>query len=230
MKKIAIIPAKSNSVRIPNKNIKKFCGVPMIVHTINHCIKSKIFDEIIVSTDSKRIAKVAEKAGANVPFLRPKKLTYDNSKLLDVCKHALKKVNKKNDIEYFCIVWATSPLRKPKDLRNSFSYLHKGYDGVFSATEYSFSPFCALTKSPDGRWKPILKKYMWKSANELPEVITDNGSFAWVRLSSFNKENVWMPKKSYPYFIPRIRSVDINTIDDWKIAEMIYKSSNKNYK
>jgi|TARA_B100001964_G_C13819209_1_gene416549 N-acylneuraminate cytidylyltransferase len=124
--KIAIIPARSRSKRIKNKNIKNFHGKPIISYAIK-CVKdSKLFDKILVSSDSKKIIKIAKKYGAEAPFVRPSYISRDSSLTIDVIKHAIKWLIKNgNKINFVCCVYPTSPLMVPQDLRNSFKIIKK---------------------------------------------------------------------------------------------------------
>ncbi len=123
---IAIIPARKNSKRIKNKNIKSFFGKPVISYAIKCAIKSKLFNKIIVSTDSQKILKIAKKFGADVPFLRPKKLSSDKAITIDVIKHSIKWLNKKNiKPNYICCIYPATPLLQHKDLKKSYSIIKK---------------------------------------------------------------------------------------------------------
>ena len=120
---ICIIPARGGSKRIPHKNIKKFNGKPIIAYSIEAAIKSKCFDEVVVSTDDDQISEVAKKYGASVPFVRPKKLSNDFTETLPVIKHAIKFLNKDKPIKYVCCLYATAPFIQPEVIKNAFDVL-----------------------------------------------------------------------------------------------------------
>lgn len=137
--KIAVIPARKNSKRIKNKNIKSFFGKPIISYAIKCAIKSKLFDKIIVSTDSVKIAKISKKFGAIAPFLRPKKLSSDTAFTIDVIKHTLNWLYNKNiKPDYVCCIYPTTPLLKPQDLKKSYSIIKQNkFDFIVSSAKYS---------------------------------------------------------------------------------------------
>ena len=137
--KIAIIPARKNSKRIKNKNIKMFVGKPIISYAIKCAKEANMFEKIIVSTDCKKIAKISKKYGAEVPFLRPKKISTDSAKTIDVIKHAINWLNKnKINPKYICCIYPTTPLLKPTDLKKSFLKLNeKKCDFIVPSVKYS---------------------------------------------------------------------------------------------
>lgn len=121
---IAVIPARGGSKGLPGKNIKELCGKPLIVYTIETALKSKIFDKVIVSTDSLEIAEIAKKAGAEIPFLRPKELATDTADSMDVLIHAIKFLEEKGEkFDYIMKLQPTSPLRTEEDIRKSVKLL-----------------------------------------------------------------------------------------------------------
>ena len=135
---IAIIPARGGSKRIKGKNIKKFLGKPIISYAIKCAKKAKIFDKIIVSSDNEEIIKVANKFGAETPFVRPKNISKDSTPTIDVIKHAIKWIQKNgNKPKFICCIYATTPLMKPEDLKNSFKAINnKSF--VIAASKYSY--------------------------------------------------------------------------------------------
>ena len=137
---IAVIPARGGSKRIPGKNIKEFCGKSIICYSIEAALKSKIFDKIIVSTDDDQIAKISFQAGAEVPFIRPKEISDDNSVISEVLIHAIQHFNKKGNVDNVCCIYATAPFIRSKDIIRGYEKL-KSKDSiqfVLSATSYAF--------------------------------------------------------------------------------------------
>ena len=145
---VAIVPARANSKRIPGKNIKKFNGKPIIVNTIEKLKKSKIFDRIIVSTDSKKIARIAVKCGAEIPFKRSKVLSNDTTHATAVISDCVKFLIKENyKFDYVCCVYAPNPFLQIADLKKGFYKIKsKKYNYVFSATLYQFPYFLRSLK------------------------------------------------------------------------------------
>ena len=150
---VAIIPARSGSKRIPNKNIKNFHGRPLISYSIEVAIQSKLFDKIIVSTDSEEIAKVAKKYGAEVPFFRPKKLSDDFTPTSPVIFHTLDWLRQKNiKVDYACCIYATCPLLDAKFLKQGFKIIKtQNTKSVFSVTNFEFPIFRGLKIDDKGK-------------------------------------------------------------------------------
>ena len=228
MSTAAIIPVKGHSSRLPGKNIRVFHGKPMFMHSVDHARISGLFDEIVVSTESNEVAKICETYNVKPPFMRPQHLASDSADLADVCVHVLDQMEARG--RYFdsvCLLWATSPLRIPDDLIQSYSMLSEDVPGVFAATQYDLSPACALTQNEFGRWVPAFPELMWKTSQELPEFLVDSGSFAWVKSRALRETGSWMPPGSIPYAMPRSRSVDIDTPEDWEYADYLYAQKMK---
>ena len=140
---ICIIPARSGSKRIPNKNIIKFYGKPIILYAIKKTLKTKLFKQIYVSTDSSKIKKIAENFGANVPFIRSRKLSGDKVPIKDVIVNFLQKLTiVKNNIDFHCVVFPMTPLLDPNDLVKAYKRLKKNLkaDGISCVTKYDTHP------------------------------------------------------------------------------------------
>ena len=138
--KLAIIPARGGSKRIPRKNIKLFCGKPMIAYTIETAIKAACFDKIIVSTDDLEIAEIAQEFGAETPFLRPDHLSDDHTGTIPVIAHAVDWINQNiNEVNFACCLYATAPFIQPDSILHGFSKLREqATDYAFTVTSYSF--------------------------------------------------------------------------------------------
>ena len=218
---LAIIPAKKISKRLPNKNTKLLGGKPLIAHTIEAAIKSKQITRVIVTTDCPKIAKISKKYGAEVPFLRPKRLTTNQSGKLEVCKHVINFLVKKEgiNISSFVVLQPTSPLRLVKDINEAIKIFKKRKaDSVVS--------FC---KTKPLEWHRYFRKdgsfYSNKKKNTIsnPSNKTNylvNGSIYIFRTSFINK-NITYNKKSFSYVMPRERSIDIDDIDDLENARYL---------
>ena len=224
---ICIIPARSDSKRIKNKNIKHFCGKPIISYAIRLAISSGLFKRIVVSTDSHKISKIAKKYGAEVPFLRSKKLANDFSPVSDVLIDCIKNISSQATKYHFCL-YPTTTLILKKDLINSFKKIQKiDFDRLYSVSEYDSSPHRALRFSGKNRIEFNSKKFALSRVQDLPKLCRDVGSFSIHRTKSLLKYKRKVLKKTTYYFIDKYRSIDIDTESDFKFAEFIFKYINK---
>lgn len=226
IKKIAIIPARSGSKRIKNKNIKDFCGRPIITYSIKAALNSKIFDEIMVSTDSKKIAAIAEKSGARVPFFRSKKNSDDMAIIADVIKEVLYNYKKNNiSFDYFCCIYATSPLIKIKNIKKSFSLINSSKKSliVLPVVKYSYPIQRSLKIEKDNRIEMNWPENYKKRSQDLAPFYHDAGQFFWGRSNEFIKTKKIFTKNTQAIIVPESEVQDIDTYEDWKIAEFKYK-------
>lgn len=223
-KSIAIIPARGGSKRIPRKNIKAFYGKPLIAYSIQAANESKLFDRIIVTTDDEEIANIAKKYGADVPFIRPKELSDDFTGTGDVVKHALKWLKAEGEVfEYVCTIYATAPLLQSK-------YLIEGYNALknstainaFSATSMPFPIQRTFKVNDEGRCEMFTPEYYMARSQDLEEAYQDAGQFYWTKANQHTDE-VMFGKDSIPIILPRHLVQDIDTMEDWQRAEIIYK-------
>lgn len=218
---ICIIPARSGSKRIKNKNIIDFCGKPLISYSIQIAIKSRLFDRIIVSTDSVKIAKISIKYGAEVPFLRSKKLADDYTGTNDVIRDAINKIGSNNVKYHFCI-YPTAPLIEAEDLIKAFNKIkQKNYDLLIATNTYNSNPLRSFRITKDKisfKWRVFAKK----RSQDLEDLIHDSGTFYIYKTKKFLKFKK-MPKATSFYNIDKFRSVDINNLQDLKFAEFLYK-------
>lgn len=221
---VAIIPARGGSKRIHNKNIKSFAGKPIIAYSIQAARQSNLFDRIIVSTDSKQIAEIAKKYGAEVPFLRPAELSDDYTATAPVIVHALKWMQQNNfTTESFCCIYATAPFLKIKYLKRGLILLKK-FDAAtsFSVTSFPFSIERALKIEPSRRVRMVWPEYETKRSNDLPERYHDAGQFYWGNTIKFLEEKRLYTSNSMPVILPRHRVIDIDTLEDWETAEKMF--------
>ena len=223
---LAIIPARAGSKRIPGKNYKKFNGEPVIINTIKKLKKSKLFDRIIVSTDSKKIAKISKKYGAEVPFLRPKLLSNDHISITSVISHAVKFLIKEGyNFDYVCCVYAPNPFLKISDLKKGLGKIRsKKFNYVFSATPFKFPFFRSFTISNNKNIKMLFKKNFNKRSQDLKQIMCDAGQFYWAHKKTWLYKRVIFKKNNDVIMIPKWRYHDIDTKDDWKYAESIHKT------
>ena len=223
---ICIIPARGGSKRIKNKNIKKFFGKPIIYYSIIAAKNSKCFDKVIVSTENKNIAKIAKKYGAEVPFLRPKKFASDKMPLRPVIKNSLENIIKKiGKPKYVCYIAATTPLIRVSDIKKGFKKIKKKNVKItFSITEYDYPIQRGLKLNKNGSIKIINKKYRYSHSQELEKCYHDAGQFYWAKTNSILNNIPTLSNNSLPIIIPNYRVVDIDNKNDWKKAEIAFKS------
>ncbi len=227
---IAVIPARSGSKGIPEKNIKPLAGKPLIAYTIEEAKKSKIFDKIIVSTDSEKIAKIAKDYGAEVPFLRPVELATDSSDSMDVVIHAIEFLEKNNKFfNYVMKLQPTSPLRKDFDIIEAAKLaIEKNANSVISVSECKNHPLWAGILEKDRRMDNFLKDEIKnKNRQELPKYYELNGMIFLAKIEKLLETRDWYMKNSYALIVDKNRSVDIDDIIDFKLAEIIIKEMNK---
>jgi N-acylneuraminate cytidylyltransferase/CMP-N,N'-diacetyllegionaminic acid synthase len=221
---LALITARGGSKGIPGKNIKKFCAKPMVYWTIKEALKCKYIDELVVSTDSKKIAAICEKYGAGAPFLRPGKFSKDNSNSIEVAMHAvdfLKAKGKSFDI--LLLLQPTSPLRVVEDMNKSLELLfRKNAKAVISVTEAFTTPLWMNTLPKNGSMKDFLPKMLInKSRQSLKPYYQLNGAIFLGFIDYVRKNNTFFGSKTYAYIMPKARSVDIDDILDFKFAQTL---------
>ncbi len=223
MKKIAIIPARIGSKRIPKKNIKNFLGKPIIAYTISAAKKSNLFDEIIVSTDHKSIADISIKYGAKVPFLRSKKNSSDFASTYDVLIEVLNKYKEK-EFEYGCCLYPAAPLIT-KNLINECYNKIVGYhwDTVFPIVEYGHPIDRALCFDKNKKIKFINPINSLKRTQDLEKKFHDSGQFYWFNIQKLRENKELISKNSTGVIVSKNKVQDIDNLDDWKLAELKYK-------
>ena len=221
-KVIAIIPARGRSKRIPGKNYKKFNGSPIIVNTIRKLKESKIFDRIIVSTDSKKIANISKKMGAEIPFIRSKFLSNDYASTLSVVSNCVRFLcNQGHEFDYVCCVYAPNPFLQINDLKKGLNKIKKNkYNYVLSVINFQFPFFRSFTYSRSQGIKMLISKNLNKRSQDLKEIICDAGQFYWGNKKSWIHEKKLFSKESGIIKIPTWRYHDIDTAENWKRAEI----------
>jgi pseudaminic acid cytidylyltransferase len=218
MKTLALIPARGGSKRIPHKNIKPFLGKPIIAYSIEVAKKSGLFDEIIVSTDDKKIAEVAIQYGASVPFMRSKKTSDDHTPLNDVFLEVINKYKELGkEFDYTCMILPTAPFITVENLK-------KGFDLLTNSTFYSVRPIVkfdfpiqrAFRLKENGEVEPMFPEFFPKRSQDLEPSYHDAGQFYWI------KEDKGIIENQGGFEISSNFAQDIDTTEDWEIAEMKY--------
>lgn len=222
--RIAVIPARGGSKRIPRKNIKEFCGKPMMAWSIESAKASGLFDHIIVSTDDVEIAEIAKKWGAEVPFLRPAALSDDHTSTIDVIAHATKwALNQDWSVSAVCCIYATAPFIQIDDLNKGLQALESGdWAYAFSVTEFASPIFRSFHKRPEGGIQMFFPEHFLTRSQDLPLALHDAGQFYWGKPSSWMDGKKIFDPHSIPVMIPRWRVQDIDNQDDWIKAELYF--------
>lgn len=221
--KVAVIPARGGSKRIPRKNIKPFCGKPMIAWPILAAKQSELFEHIIVSTDDPEISEVARHWGAEVPFVRPAELANDYAGTTEVIAHATQwMLDQGWPIAAVCCIYATAPLIHLDDLKRGVAILESGdWEYAFSVTEFAAPIFRSFQERPEGGVEMFFPEHFLARSQDLPMALHDAGQFYWGRPSAWLEIKRLFERHSAPVRIPRWRVQDIDTKDDWIRAEMI---------
>ena len=221
---IAIIPARIGSKRIKYKNIKKFQKKPIIYWSIKVAKDSGVFDKIIVSTDSPKIAKIARKYGAETPFLRPKNLSNDYANTDKVIQHAVSWLcKKKNKLKYICCIYPTAPFLTKKVIRKGLNLLIKKKKlFTFTVTPFQHPIERALKINKNLEVTPISKNNEKKRSQKFKTLYHDIGQMYWGTYDAFLKNKKIFSHNSAVIKVPGYLAHDINTIDEWKKAELVY--------
>ena len=224
--KVAVIPARGGSKRIPRKNIKEFCGKPMIAYSIEAALHSGCFDKIIVSTDDSEIAQVAKSYGAEVPFIRPKELSNDYTGTIPVIRHAIEwLVEQGVDANLVCCLYATAPFVTAEYLQQGLQQLEETNAAyAFTVTSYAFPIQRAIKLNPELGVEMFDTNNFNTRSQDLEEAWHDAGQFYWGRVGAWLSEKIIFGADSTPVILPRHRVQDIDTPEDWERAEWLFKA------
>jgi pseudaminic acid cytidylyltransferase len=228
---LAVIPARGGSKRIPGKNIRPFCGRPIIEYSIHAALQSGIFDRVVVSTDCEQIAEVARRSGAEVPFTRPAELSDEFSTTTPVIQHAINEVMLAgNVVKYACCIYGTAPFVSAKDIGDGLKKLKAHATAEFSlpVTTFPYAIFRSLRMTGDDHCEMFYPEHQTTRSQDLPEAWHDAGQFYWA------SEPVWrglnggiLSAKLVGVPIPRHRVQDIDTPEDWRRAELMFELLSK---
>lgn len=221
--KIAVIPARGGSKRIPRKNIKLFCGKPMIAWSIEAAKNSDLFDRIIVSTDDVEIAEVAKQCGAEVPFMRPDELSNDHAGTTEVIAHATQwALGQGSDVDAVCCIYATAPFIQVDDLKRGLAALESGeWAYAFTVTDFAAPIFRSFRQTDEGGIEMFFPEHFPTRSQDLPVALHDAGQFYWGRPTAWLEGKRIFDRRSKPVLVPRWRVQDIDTPDDWVRAEIL---------
>ena len=219
MSTIAIITARGGSKRIPRKNIKEFMGKPMLAYAVEAALNSKIFDEVMVSTDDNEIAQIAQKYGANVPFMRSEKTANDYATTADVLKEVKDEYKKRGkEFEETCCIYPCVPFLTGKILKEAYeTFKTSGMSALTPVVKYSFPIQRAFKINPNGCLEYREPVNASKRSQDLEPMYHDVGMFY------FSSTKSELKMGCVPYIMDENVIQDIDTLDDWKLAEMKYK-------
>ncbi len=226
--KIAVITARGGSKRIPRKNIKEFCGKPILAYSIEAALKSGIFDEVMISTEDDEIADLAIKYGAKFPFRRSENTAGDHAMTIDVMAEVVEQY-KKIDIapDIVCCIYPTAPfVTAEKLIKASEIFESTGSDSVIPVVKFSFPPqrcFVINGNYIDFKWP----ENEFVRSQDLEPYYHDAGQFYYMRTDVMMREHTLVPKKTAPLILDEMEVQDIDNMDDWEIAEIKYKAMRK---
>ncbi|MBN2646273.1 MAG: pseudaminic acid cytidylyltransferase [Thiotrichales bacterium] len=223
--KVCVIPARGGSKRIPRKNIKPFCGQPMIAYSIQAALNSACFDAVIVSTDDAEIAEVALQFGAQVPFMRPAELANDYAGTLPVIKHAVDWLAQNNQAaDEVCCLYATAPFVQPEMLQKAWQQKQQtNAHYCFSVTAYASPIQRALSIRNDGRVEMFFPDQFNQRSQDLQPAYHDAGQFYWGDAQAWQQQLPLFSAQASAFVLPRHRVQDIDTPEDWLSAELMFQ-------
>jgi pseudaminic acid cytidylyltransferase len=223
--RLCVIPARGGSKRIPRKNIKRFCGQAMIGYSIKAALDSRCFDQVIVSTDDAEIAEVAKSFGASVPFVRPDELANDYTGTAPVIKHAIEWFDDQGQSpSEVCCLYATAPFVQANAIRKAYNQMkQEQVDYCFTVTSFAFPIQRAIKVTTANKIEMFYPKHLETRSQDLEESYHDAGQFYWGKAEAFKQQKPVFSKDASPYILPRYLVQDIDTLEDWARAEIMYK-------
>jgi N-acylneuraminate cytidylyltransferase len=222
---VAIIPARGGSKRIPRKNIREFCGHPMIVWSIKAAKECGLFERVIVSTDDEEIARTATREGAEAPFMRPAELANDHAGTLPVIRHAVEWLARDGTpASHACCIYATAPFLRAEDLISARAMLDDGTpDFVFSITRFAFPIQRALRLDASNTLSMFWPEHELTRSQDLPAAYHDAGQFYWGTARAWLENDRIYSSRCCGYELPEELVQDIDTEEDWRVAEMKFR-------
>ena len=228
MDNIAIITARGGSKRIPKKNIREFCGRPIIEYSIRAALESKLFNEVMVSTDSEEIAKISKQCGASVPFFRSAQNSNDYAITADVINEVIieyEKLGKRFDT--LCCIYPTAPFVTARKLSDAYNEMKKsGADSTMTVVRFSYPPQRAVVIR-NGKIEFQYPEYYRTRSQDLEPIYHDCGQFYFCNVDAFKKYKTMITPNCVPFVVSEEEVQDIDNISDWNIAEMKYNASRK---
>jgi N-acylneuraminate cytidylyltransferase len=224
---LAVIPARAGSRRLPGKNIRDLLGRPAIAWSIDAALDSGVFARVLVTTDSEEIAAVARAAGADVPFLRSATLADDLTPVSAATADALDRVDAAGAFELVAQLMANCPLRTAADIRDSHrQFVESGADAQLSVTRFGWqNPWWSFTRDTAFMLQPVFPDRVTARSQDLPELFCPTGAVWWARAAVLRKDRTFHVAGRTGWEIPWQRAVDIDTEDDWQMAEQLLAST-----
>ena len=234
MNRVAIIPARGGSKRLPRKNVMPVLGKPMLAYPVQAALQSGMFERVIVSTEDEEIREAALEAGAEV-LERPNELARDRARVVDVCENVLEILGKDNALpDYFCCIYATAIFITPDDLKKSFQLFEQEPtpDVVMGVSDFNLHPVQAL-EHKDGFLTPKWPEYLGMQSQFHPRLVASNGTLYWAGTSYFEQNPNFYCSRLKGYKIPKLRAIDLDTQEDLEFARIVAenlfgKSRNEN--
>ena len=226
-KRLAMITARGGSKRIPRKNIKEFCGKPILFYSIEAALNSGVFDEVMVSTDDEEIAELAKKAGATVPFMRSSETANDYASTDEVIMEVLKEYEKLGEhFDSFCCIYPTAPFITGERLKEAMELLEEA-DSVMPVVPFSYPPQRGLIVNDAGYVARQFPEYATARSQDLQKIYHDCGQFYACKTIPFMEAGTTDVEKLVPLVLSEMEVQDIDTLEDWEIAEIKYLRRNK---
>lgn len=228
MSNLALITARGGSKRIPKKNIKEFCGKPIIAYSIKSALESGLFDEVMVSTDSEEIAAIARQYGASVPFMRSGETANDYASTIDVCREVLRCYEEiGRTFDYFCCLYPTAPFVTPDKLKEAFALLSNPETtplSVFPVTAFSYPPQRGLYVNEKNQTSWVCPEHQFTRSQDLPKIYHDCGQFYFINMELFRQNGyVDVDETTQAIIMGENEVQDIDTPEDWTLAELKYR-------
>lgn len=225
MNSVCIITARGGSKRIPRKNVREFCGKPMLAYSIEAAVASAIFDVVMVSTDDDEIADVAREYGAEVPFMRSEATSNDFATTADVLCEVLSEYDKRGTkFDTMCCLYPTAPFVQVSELKEASGMIEAGASSVIPVTSFDFPPLRGFRVAEDGSLEYAFPEYAQTRSQDLPEMVHDCGRFYFAKVASFLESGSFITDKTKSLRIPSRLVQDIDTPEDWEMAEQKYRA------
>lgn len=222
---IAVITARGGSKRIPHKNIKPFCGKPILAYSIEAAIQSGVFDEVMISTEDDEIAEIAQSYGAAFPFRRSEKTAGDHAMTIDVMTEVVESYQKKGiHPEMVCCIYPTAPFVTAEKLQRAYgAFMESGAQALIPIVKFSFPPQRCFVVN-DGYVSFKWKEYELARSQDLEPYYHDAGQFYMLHTDAMMEQHTMLPEKTIPMVCDEMEVQDIDNLEDWKIAEIKYRT------
>lgn len=220
---LAVIPARGGSKRVPGKNIRLLHGKPALQYTVEAALQSTLFERVIVSTDDQKIADLAVSLGAEAPFLRSAGLSDDFTPVSEVTIDAIARVDSSSRFKAVCQLMPNCPLRNAQDIQDSYSqFLSSGATNQISITSYGWlNPWWAMNRTDDLRLEHVMPALVENRSQDLPPLFCPTGAVWWADCDRLKKAGTFHTPDKRGWEIPWQRAVDIDSEEDWKMAEVL---------